>query len=200
MNDDVTPFDGLSVVILAAGSSSRMPEKNKLLLRTGDQALIERIVAKFNVCGLRKVIVVTGFESDKIEQALKGFAVEFVYNPKWSEGMGSSLAMAASVLVEGNATGALVCLGDLPYLQTESIASIVNKFNELRRRTIVAPSLNGKLGHPVAFPRSFFAELCFCSGDVGAKNLLKTAEVKKVEMKDSGIFRDVDRLQDLMED
>ena len=87
-------------IILAAGQSRRMGPVNKLLMVVEGVPMVERVMLAIQAAGVEKIIVVTGFESDRIEERLSGYDIEFARNEKFEAGMGSSLAVGAAALAE----------------------------------------------------------------------------------------------------
>ncbi|WP_051928749.1 NTP transferase domain-containing protein [Thermopetrobacter sp. TC1] len=81
----------MKVIILAAGQGRRLlpltAEVPKALLDIGGQTLIGRQIDAFAACGIKEFVVVTGFASDKMEEALERIAsrdrvtIRTVYNP-----------------------------------------------------------------------------------------------------------------------
>jgi len=62
----------VSAVVLAAGASSRMRRmgKQKLLLPLGGEPLVRRTVRAVCDAGFDEVLVVVGFEGERVQQAL----------------------------------------------------------------------------------------------------------------------------------
>jgi len=79
------------VIILAAGQGKRLlpltAEVPKALLDIGGKPLIERQVEAFAGCGVTDFVVITGYASGRMEEALKsigaryGVAIKCLYNP-----------------------------------------------------------------------------------------------------------------------
>ncbi|MBI2977451.1 MAG: NTP transferase domain-containing protein, partial [Rhodospirillales bacterium] len=59
-------------IVLAAGQSSRARPKNKLLHAVGGKPMVRRVTETALAAGLDPVVVVTGFEAEKIRAALAG--------------------------------------------------------------------------------------------------------------------------------
>jgi molybdenum cofactor cytidylyltransferase len=59
----------------------------------------------------RPIIVVTGHQRERVEAALAGLPVDFVHNPKFADGLGTSLKTGVAA-VPAQADGVIVCLGD----------------------------------------------------------------------------------------
>lgn len=77
-------------VVLAAGKGSRLGNyttdlpKSLLPLNDNNDTLLDYNLALLSKFDLEKIIVVTGFNSDKIEQHIKKYdKIEVVYNPFW---------------------------------------------------------------------------------------------------------------------
>ena len=73
-------------LILAAGKGTRMGNigKPKCLLRMGDTSIIEFQVEFLKKVGIHDILVITGYQSEKIKNVLKN-GVKFLNNPKFSE-------------------------------------------------------------------------------------------------------------------
>nr|WP_283099450.1 NTP transferase domain-containing protein [Pseudomonas sp. MWU15-20650] len=104
-----------------------------------------------------------------------------------SAGMGDSIA--AAVAASGSADGWLVVLGDMPFILTSSIESVVAGLAVSRIRV---PVHAGRYGHPVAFGSGCAQALMGLSGDVGAKSLFASFRVVPVNVLDPGVLWDVD--------
>lgn len=78
-------------VILAAGKGSRLGNyttdlpKSLLPLNNYNETLLDYNLKLLGRFGLKKIIVVTGFNSDKIEEHLANYSnIEVIYNPFWN--------------------------------------------------------------------------------------------------------------------
>ena len=139
------------------------------------------------------VYVVTGHEHEQVARALAGRDVHLVHNPRYADGLSTSLARGLVALGQ-DVDGALVCLGDMPRVTTAHITDLVEAFDPLEGRAICVPLWEGKRGHPVLWARQFFAEMGDMKGDVGARHLLgEYAElVAEIPADDDGVLLDVD--------
>ena len=79
-----------AAVILAAGASRRLGQA-KQLVTIGGEPLLRRTVRLAAQAGCHPIVVVLGFEADRMRSALAGFRVIVAVNEDWRAGMGSSL-------------------------------------------------------------------------------------------------------------
>ncbi len=183
----------IAAIVLAAGKSTRMGDKNKLLMRLHGTPMVARAVAAIAASPARPVIVVTGNEAPAIEAALKDQPVSFAHNPRFADGMSTSLKTGLAAL-PADIDGVLVCLADMPAVTATAIAKLIAAFNPTEGRAIVAPTYQGKRGNPVLFARGFIDEMRHAEGDTGARALLSAHAdaVYEVEMEDAGVLADAD--------
>jgi molybdenum cofactor cytidylyltransferase len=190
----------VAAIVLAAGRSTRMGGPNKLLAELNGKALV-RIVAEQAVASKASgVIVVTGHQADLVEKALAGLNVTFVRNPDFAAGLASSVK-AGITAVPADADGAVVCLGDMPLIDTKLIDRLIEAFAPDRGSLIAVPVSEGRRGNPVLWSRRFFGELMTLDGDVGARHLImKHGEaVAEVPVEGHAAFLDIDTPQALAE-
>jgi len=185
-------------VLLAAGTSSRYGEPNKLLEPVDGEPLVRRSARTLLGAGLDSVTVVLGFDADRVRDALAGLDVDFVENPDYESGQASAVRRAVEHLAGGHEVDAAVfALGDMPYVDPESADALVATF-EATGRSALAAGHGGQRGNPVLFAAEHFDALADASGDVGGRSvLLGAGDAAVVETGDSGVLRDVDRPDDL---
>jgi molybdenum cofactor cytidylyltransferase len=101
--------------------------------------------------------------------------------------------------VPETADGALICLGDMPLIGSDTIKRIVAEFDPSLGKEICAPVRHGRRGHPVLFGRGLFADLRALTGDVGGRSLFDVFPTRVVEVivDDEGILTDFDTGEDL---
>ena len=184
----------LAAIVLAAGRSTRMAPVNKLLVADEKGApMVARVVDNVLASQARPVIVVTGHERERVEQALAGKAVRFVHAPAYAEGLSASLKAGLAALPE-EADGFFVCLGDMPLVSAPILDRLAAQFDPEENRAIVMPSFRGKPGNPVLWSREFIPEMMAISGDVGARHVAQqhADRAVEIEMEDDAVLRDFD--------
>ncbi|MEW6640108.1 MAG: molybdopterin-binding/glycosyltransferase family 2 protein [Pseudomonadota bacterium] len=183
----------VAAVVLAAGRSTRMGGPNKLLAELGGKPLV-RIVAEHALRSkAASVVVVTGHQADAVRAALAGLDVTFVHNPDFASGLASSVK-AGVAAVPADADGAVVCLGDMPMVETALINRLIEAFDPDRGALIAVPVSDGRRGNPVLWSRRFFPELMTLDGDTGARHLIARhgEAVAEVPVEGKGAFLDID--------
>jgi molybdenum cofactor cytidylyltransferase len=147
---------------------------------------------------LSPVIVVTGHEREKVEEALKDLPVKFSYNKDFASGLSTSLRAGLAALPE-DCDGALVALGDMPRVTATEVAKLVGAFNPVEGRAIIVPTRHGKRGNPVLWGRQYFAEIRQIDGDIGARRVIAAhgEAIAEVEMDSDAVLTDIDTPQAL---
>jgi molybdenum cofactor cytidylyltransferase len=195
-----SPRAGLKVasIVLAAGRSSRMAPRNKLLELVEGTPIVARVAGVALASGADPVVVVTGFEAPRIADALRDLRVTIVHNPAFKRGLSTSLQTGLSALPAGT-DGALILLGDMPEIESSDLEALMAAFAEQGRQAICVPVRHGRRGNPVLWGAAYFAEMMRISGDVGAKQLMARHQrrVSEVVAGSDGIFADVDTPSDL---
>ncbi|MGE0212507.1 MAG: NTP transferase domain-containing protein [Parvibaculaceae bacterium] len=188
----------IATVVLAAGLSRRMQGRNKLLEPVGGMPMVRRTVENALRSQARPVLVVTGHEADAIAAALAGLEVTFVHNADYASGLASSLK-AGIAAVPADCDGAVICLGDMPFVGPGEIDRLIAAFNPGEGRLVCVPVRAGRQGNPVLWPRTLFPELLSLDGDRGAKDLLQAHEpsVVEVPMPSDAVLSDFDTLEAL---
>src|SRR5690349_15574194 len=91
----------LVIVLLAAGSSSRMGQSKQQLVIDGKSLLVHSVETAIK-SDADKVIVVLGSEEEAHRKILKNLSVGISHNPRWQSGMGSSLKAGLSHVISNN--------------------------------------------------------------------------------------------------
>jgi molybdenum cofactor cytidylyltransferase len=184
----------VSAVVLAAGLSTRMG-RNKLLLRYKDKALVARVVDALLASKIDEVIVVLGYETEKVRAELQGKPVRLVHNPDYKEGLSTSVRAGVEA-VSPEADGIMICLADQPLLEPADVNRIIAAFADAKKvnKSIVVPFFEGERGNPVILDASLRVAILGIVGDVGCKGVIKRypEKVYPIEMENDHVVRDVD--------
>jgi len=180
--------------LLAAGRGSRFGG-NKLEARIKGQMIGESAAQAMAGCGLDWNVAICGTVMPKLDAALDRLGFWRVANPAPEQGLSQSLRLAAQYALDRDADGILVCLGDMPYVETSHLQQIVHAFDRNGRGSVIASRAESYLGPPALFPRSAFVRLLALSGDRGAKDLLRDAIPVSAS---AGALADIDTRDDLV--
>ena len=183
----------IHAVLLAAGRSERMGRNNKLLLTVDGIPLVRKSAISILNSNVTSMTVVTGFDENKIVNALSGLNVNFVKNINFREGLSSSLK-AGLANITPTPSAVIICLADMPKIQPEHINQLIENFNPLKGWEICIPTNNGKRGNPVLIGSRFFPYIFETNGDFGAKQIMKqhSDKIVEVEIGTSDIHFDID--------
>ncbi len=163
----------IGAVVLAAGASTRLGTP-KQLIRFRGRTLLEHTIHVAVAAGFRPVVVVIGAHADRIRQAVVlPPGVRWVENPRWPEGMSTSICTGLTALVEADPSvaGALLMACDQPYVSVALLRRMASAY----RRTgaaVVACTYGGTFGVPALLDRTLFPELLALEGDHGAKSVI----------------------------
>ncbi len=183
----------IHAVLLAAGRSERMGPNNKLLLNVDGIPLVRKSAINILNSNVTSMTVVTGFDENKIVNALSGLNVNFVKNINFREGLSSSLK-AGLANITPTPSAVIICLADMPKIQPEHINQLIENFDPLKGWEICILTNNGKRGNPVLIGSRFFPYIFETSGDFGAKQVMKqhSDKIVEVEIGTSDIHFDID--------
>lgn len=189
----------VAAVILAAGLSTRMKGANKLLAELDGKPLVRHVAEAALASKTRPVMVVTGHQSALIEDALELPNLTFIHNPRFADGLSSSLRTAVIALPSG-ASGAVILLGDMPRVSTIVIDRLLTRFEAASEAAAIVPVRGGQRGNPVLLARRLFSDVTRLTGDEGARGLLADrAGVIEVAIEDPAIGFDIDTPEALSE-
>ncbi len=185
----------LSTVILAAGASKRLGF-NKLCVKINGEAVVHRTARIFLEAGAGDVVVVTGFERERVEHELEGLAVRFAHNDDYAGGMSTSVRAALPEVAESAIV--LFHLGDKCLIERDAVRRVIDGFDG-QDRSIVIGAHGGTKGHPVLVDmRKHRAEVGTVTGEGGLRHVVArhTADVRLVECGEGAVL-DLDTEDDI---
>lgn len=180
-------------IVLAAGESRRFGQPKQLLEWNG-RPLIRVVVERALQADLSPVIVVVGATVEPIQAALADMPVEIIVNPKWQEGVATSVVCGIKALPE-QVGAALFLLSDQPFVSVDLIRALVEK-HARTLAPIVAPFVGERRANPVLFDRITFPALRQIRGDVGGRAVFDQYSVLALPWSDERILLDIDQPAD----
>jgi len=183
-----------AILILAAGSASRMG-KIKQLLPYKNTTLLEWAIEQAQKSTVKDVFCVLGANKDVIEKQLSTKTVEVIYNPNYKDGLSTSIVTGIDFLQEHNFDNTLIMLADQPHVTSEYLNSLI-EVSKNNPSSIIASSYQGSVGVPAVFPKKYFYHLLSLKADKGAKNFLLQHNNNVIKVNSSQNLLDIDTPED----
>ncbi|CAN5519923.1 hypothetical protein BH09BAC6_BH09BAC6_27680 [soil metagenome] len=160
------------IIILAAGSSTRLGSAKQNLIYKGGTLLQKAVAAALGSVG-ETIVVVLGANAGVIEPTIQNKPVHIVHNVDWEEGMASSIRIGIDALtkLEPKVNAVVLMLCDQPYVDAAVIDSLVTAKANVAG-CIAACAYNDTVGPPALFDACYFEELLLLKGHDGAKKLM----------------------------
>ncbi len=181
-------------ILLAAGAGHRFGGQKLLVPLAGEVPMVIKAARSLGAA-VDKTLAVVRPGEDELARilAMEGVAVTACANA--DQGMGVSLAEGVKASPE--ADGWVIALGDMPFIRVQTHRRVVAEL--VRGTLLVAPTYQGRRGHPVGFANALGRELCQLEGDRGARTLLRRHRERLTlfDCPDAGILRDIDVPADL---
>jgi molybdenum cofactor cytidylyltransferase len=190
-----------AIILLAAGSSSRLGSPKQLIEFQGKK-LIHKAIEEAQKSKSDSLVVVLGWNPELIKSGFDSEKIPFVTNENWEEGMASSMQAGLRFLIEKeHPDQVILMLVDQPFVSVELLNSLILE-KEKSGKGIVACSYSDTLGVPAIFDRAYFEEMLSLQGSEGAKKVImkNRAEVFAVDFHlgavDLDTEEDLERLKD----
>lgn len=183
------------ILILAAGTSSRMQGRDKLLELIDNEPLLTRITRAALATGC-PVSVTLPLNKPARAAALAGLNIQIIPVPNAQDGMATSLKTGLAALPAD--APVLLLLADLPDITAQDLQTVLTTWQTTPDLILRGSGSEGTPGHPVAFPAWTRAELTEITGDEGARGLLlrHKAKVKLIALPDQHATTDLDTPED----
>lgn len=187
------------IVILAAGSSSRLGQP-KQLLKYKDKSFLRHAAetALASACD-GPAVIVTGALHEELFKECNDLPISLVYNSNWQHGMATSIQTGLKALeraLPNDLRGALVMLCDQPLITTAHLDNLLDMFAAHRSQDIVATTYDGTTGVPAIFSREVFPKLYQLKGDKGARHLFTDPEQRLYTVPFTRAAIDIDTMED----
>lgn len=139
-----------SILLLAAGSSTRMGQ-SKQLLKWDEGTLLGHAVSIALSANPYALVVVLGANEAAHRQVLSNRPVAVVSNPQWESGMGSSIKTGLAYMQKNiPEMGVMIMVCDQPFLTSNHLCNLVRQAAQSGKK-ILATKYAGILGVPVFF-------------------------------------------------
>lgn len=178
-------------LVLGAGASRRMGQPKQLLPYRG-KPLLQSAVDNALDAEFTQVVVAIGGAASEVRASIDFGAAVVVDNVRFTTGCSSSIVAALDV-VDANARGIVLLLGDQPDVAT----STMNRFIADADGPIAVSRYADGRGHPLWFGREIFDDLRKLQGDKAVWKLLESGRYPVEEIVVDGLVPgDVDTWDD----
>jgi CTP:molybdopterin cytidylyltransferase MocA len=187
------------ILIPAAGASTRMRGRDKLLGHVRRKPLVRHVVDTALATGA-PVVVTLPPDSPARRHALSGLPIRIVEVPDAGLGMSRSLARGIAALdaVAEAGDGLMVLPADMPGFTSAALADMISRFRAEPDVIWRGATIDGQPGHPALFPRSVWPALAAVTGDEGGRAVLQAEadRVRSVPLPGTMAILDLDTPQD----
>ena len=186
-------------IVLAAGTSSRFGDENKLLTDINGKTVLVQSIQNIIDSKVDIVYVVTGNEHHRVQDAIGHLDVQTITNEAYEQGQATSVRTGIrAVRQHASIDAVLISLGDMPFVTSTTINRLIATY-QLGAAGIIVAGYRGHRGNPVLFDTAYLESLASICGDTGARHLiLESNDAVLVETEDPGVVRDVDTPDDLV--
>jgi CTP:molybdopterin cytidylyltransferase MocA len=172
----------------------------KPLLEVEGRTFLERAVAAFTAVGIDDVVVVTGYRGDDIAAVAARTGARVAPNPRYEEGMYSSVRAGVAALEPGVSRFFLLP-ADVPLVRPETVGRLAREGGAAPggAADVAYPLVRGATGHPPLLAASLRAEIISGHPPGGLRELLlaHAARTVLVPVDDEGVLLDADTADDL---
>ena len=182
-----------AALILAAGIVSE-DSKRKPMDAIDGASSIKRIIMVFKQAGIKKIVVVTGYDAEEMENHCGRMGVIFLRNNDYNIGDMLSIVRIGLDYLKDKCDKAFITPADVSLFSSETVKTM-----EKSSEPIVIPICYNKTGHPLLLAHSLFSRVIEYSGSGGIGGALSGADAERrfLDVSDEGIFIDVREHEDI---
>lgn len=188
----------LPIIILAAGASSRMRGRDKLMEDVDGTSLLRQQALKACAVTHGPVLIALPPAPHPRYGAVDGLDVQPVPVAQAAMGMSTSLRTAFAALPNG-VPCAMLLLADLPDVTADDLTTVADAV-DLDSNTLVwrGATADGAPGHPIVFHQSLFKAFADLKGDHGGQDVIAQAKgrITLVPLQGARARRDLDTPED----
>lgn len=185
-------------VIVAAGMSTRM-KQFKQLMKIGDMSIAERVIVNFLRAGVKDIVMVTGYNADQLEKALKGFNIRFIRNKDYETTQMFDSARLGLEYLNGKCDRLFFCPVDVPFFTDLTVTEEIRLMDSDPAIKVIVPNCEGKDGHPLLISGDTVSAILAHDGERGMKGAyesLPEGSVVRMPVNDEGAIIDADYRDD----
>ncbi|WP_400078469.1 NTP transferase domain-containing protein [Winogradskyella sp. R77965] len=186
----------ITILVLAAGSSTRMYTA-KQLLPFGNTTLLGLVIENALNSDVNKAYCVLGANYKAVEKSISKYKIETIFNPEYKSGLSSSIVAGIQHISNQKFDAVLLLLGDQPFITTQYINSMIATYKNHEEKIVVS-TYNKTYGVPAIISKTHFDELLKLQGDKGAKAFLNSNRQDIVSLDNANLV-DIDTKEDYQE-
>ena len=189
---EVNAVQETAALIAAAGRSSRMGDF-KPMLTLGEMSIARRVVATFQQAGVTRIVMITGYQAEKLERHLSGLGLVFLRNERYAETqMFDSVCMGLRYLRD-KCDRVLFTPVDIPLFTASTVQALLETGAKL-----AAPVCDGQTGHPTLIGTELIDSILADDGKEGLHGALQRcgARMRLIPVADRGVLLDADTPED----
>lgn len=161
------------ILVLAAGASSRMRGRDKLLQSVKGRPIL-RVVAETALATGAPVLVTLPPAAEERRATVTGLPVRVVDIPDAAQGMSRSISRGLAAISDpGPEDGVMILPADMPGFSGKALADLISRFRAEPELIWRGGTPDGRPGHPAIFPCDLWPDLAAISGDEGGRSVLK---------------------------
>lgn len=158
------------------------------MIRAGQVTFIERVIIRFQLVGAAPIIVITGFENERLERHLARMSVVCLHNPDWEEATVFDDAMLGLRYAERTCPACdkvLLATPLIPSVQEKTLMTLLES-----EKSVAVPVCQGEEGLPLAVHREVIAQIPRDAEGESLTDLaaLLPASVERVSLCDQGVL------------
>ena len=170
-----------------------------MLLPLADSSVVGHTFKQLVNSGVGEIIVVTGNDSDLIQSEIRNQKSEIgriVHNPDYEKGLTTSIQ--AGLRAIDNVDAVMICLGDMPLINTEDYRFLMDSFTNQNEYSIQVPFYRGQKGNPVIFGQKHFQEILNHNEMNGCSGVVQrnSSSVCRIEVSSDRFIQDIDTPND----
>lgn len=181
----------IPIIILAAGSSSRLGQPKQLLQCQGQTLLNRTISLSSKVSNNISIVLSTNYPL--IASSITNTNCKIIFNELWEQGMATSIQKGLQNNLEADKI--IITLCDQPFLSEGILNNLIDKSNQTEL-PIIASNYGDEIGVPILFKKLIFNDLMSLKGEKGARSILPkyTGSIAEIPFPKGEI--DIDTIED----
>lgn len=151
--------------------------------------MAERVVLNFRRAGVKDIVMVTGYQAEKLEKELGYLGITFLRNEEYETTQMFDSAKLGLTYLKDRCDRILFCPVDIPVFTDATVRKLLKQEGE-----IIIPVCKNETGHPIRIDSSLIPRILEYQGNYGLRGALDSLETEpvKVYVEDEGAIADAD--------